>query len=281
MPKIALALILSCITAFAEPVLAEPVVEIPFRFTEGFICIEARLAQSARPLNLMLDSGAGASVLSLRTARRLKLKIARTENVRGVGSEAAAYHFDPVQMTAGTVVLPETGLAVDLSMADELCSRPIDGLIGVGFFRDRVVQIDYKHHCLRLSGPVSDGEVGERLPIKMVNGIMCVPVGVNESQPRWTRFDTGCNDALHWVVPQPQERPARMGVSLGFVTNPNDTTLTSVLLGSRSLDKVKTALHGRELFSGEAGLLGNGLLSRFTVTVDWPRGEVRLCDSPR
>jgi len=71
MLKNALALVLFCLAAFAEPVLAEPVVEIPFRFTDGFICIEARLAQSSRPLNLMLDSGAGASVLSLRTARRL------------------------------------------------------------------------------------------------------------------------------------------------------------------------------------------------------------------
>jgi len=149
MLKNALALVLFCLAAFAEPVLAEPVVEIPFRFTDGFICIEARLAQSSRPLNLMLDSGAGASVLSLRTARRLKLKIARAENVRGVGSEAAAYQFDPVYATAGGVALPKTTLAVDLSMADELCSRPVDGLVGVDFFRDRVVQIDYKRRCLR------------------------------------------------------------------------------------------------------------------------------------
>jgi hypothetical protein len=128
---------------------------------------------------------------------------------------------------------------------------------------------------------VSDVEMGERLPIELINGIMCVPVGVNESQPRWTRFDTGCNDALHWVIPQAQERPLRTGVSLGFVTDPNDSTLTSVLLGLRILDKVKTALHGRELFPGEAGLLGNGLLSQFTVTVDWPRREVRLCEPAR
>ncbi len=281
MPRLAVALTLSLLIALLVPASADPVTEIPFRFTDGFICIEARTAQSARPLTLLLDSGAGASVLDLRTARRLKLKLAPAENVRGVGSEAAACRINPVRTTVGTTALPDMALAVDLSTADELCSHPIDGLIGVDFFRDHVVQIDYAHRCLRLGESNSDLLAGERLPIKMVNGVMCVPVGVNDSQPRWTRFDTGCNDALHWVVPRPQERPARMGVSLGFVTNPKDTALTSVLLGARSLDKVKTSLHGRELFPGEAGLLGNGLLSRFMVTVDWPRGEVLLGESAK
>jgi hypothetical protein len=259
------------------PALAAPVAEIPFRFTDGFICIEARVAHSAEPLNLLLDSGAGASVLSLRTARHLKLKLGAAESVRGVGSEAAAYRLDPVQATAGTVALPAIPLAVDLSMADELCSRRVDGLIGVDFFKDRIVQIDYTRHCLRLLETAPDAaSATERLPIKLQNGIMCVPVGVNDSKPRWTRFDTGCNDALHWVVPRPQENAARPGVSIGFVTNPDDSALTSVALGSRSLHEVKTTLHGRELFAGEAGLLGNGLLSRFMVTVDWPSRQVLL-----
>jgi hypothetical protein len=41
-----------------------------------------------------------------------------------------------------------------------------------------------------------------------------------------------------------------------------------VRLGNQSLALVETTLHGHELFRGEAGLLGNGILSRFMVTVD-------------
>jgi hypothetical protein len=258
---------------------AAPAAEIPFHFTDGFICIEARVAQSAEPLNLLLDSGAGASVLDVRTARRLKLKLGRAESVRGVGSEAAAWQLDPVRTLAGSVALPAIPLAVDLSMADELCSKPVDGLIGVDFFADRVVQIDYSRRCLRLLDAGLAMQEGERLPIRLLNGVMCVPVRVNDSQQRWTRFDTGCNDALHWVIPRPRQRAVREGVSIGFVTNPNDTSLTSVSLGSRTMNQVKTALHGRELFAREAGLLGNGLLSRFTVTVDWPNRQVVLEDT--
>ena len=258
---------------------ASPVVEIPFRFTDGFICIEARVAQSAEPLNFLLDSGAGVSVLDVRAARRLKLKLGPVETVRGVGSEAAAWQLDPVRTLAGSVALPAIPLAVDLSMADELCSKPVDGLVGVDFFAHRVVQIDYARRCLRLLDPGTAVEAGERLPIKMQNGVMCVPVRVNDSQRRWTRFDTGCNDALHWVIPRPRERADRQGVSIGFVTNPKDTALMSVSLGSQTMDHVKTSLHARELFAREAGLLGNGLLSRFLVTVDCPNGLMVL-DAP-
>jgi hypothetical protein len=86
---------------------------------------------------------------------------------------------------------------------------------------------------------------------------------------------------LHWVVPRPQDRKRRTGVSIGFVTNLEDTSLTSVSLGSRRMDQVKTALHGRALFEGEAGLLGNGLLSRFLVTVDWPKQQVLFDEAAR
>jgi len=44
---------------------------------------------------------------------------------------------------------------------------------------------------------------------------------------------------------------------------------------------VKTALHGAPLFPGEAGLLGNGILSQFLVTVDWSNHQVLLEDAPR
>jgi len=255
-------------------------VEIPFTFTDGFIRVEAHVSQSAEPLYLLLDSGAGASVLSLRTAQRLHLPLGKTQSVRGVGVEAAARHLDGVEAAANGVTLSPIPLAVDLSSADQLCSRPVDGLIGVSFFKNRVVQIDYIHHVLRIT-PAAPVSVAERLPVKMLNGILCVPVGVNDSKARWTRLDTGCNDSLHWVIPRPGSHGDHNAVSIGFVTDTSDTSLTSVSLGKRALHPVKTALHSTPLFPGEAGLLGNGILSQFTVTVDWPNRQVLLEEAPR
>ena len=255
-------------------------VEIPFTFTDGFIRVEAHVPQSAEPLHLLLDSGAGASVLSLRTAQRLHLPLGKTENVRGVGVDSAARQLNGVTASANGVNLSSIPLAVDLSAADQLCSQPVDGLIGVDFFKNRVVQIDYIRHILRITSTTPKAGA-ERLPVKTINGIMCVPVGVNDSTVRWTRLDTGCNDALHWVVPKSAAHGAHNAVSIGFVTDESDTSLTSVALGKHSLHTVKTALHGAPLFPGEAGLLGNGILSQFLVTVDWSNHQVLLEDAPR
>jgi hypothetical protein len=85
---------------------------------------------------------------------------------------------------------------------------------------------------------------------------------------------------LHWVIPRPGH-PDHNAVSIGFVTDTEDTTLTSVSLGKRALHPVKTALHSTPMFPGEAGLVGNGILSQFTVTVDWPGRQILLADGLR
>jgi len=273
------AFFLAAVALLPVTVLASPV-EIPFTFTDGFIRLEARVPQSDEPVYLLLDSGAGVSVLSLRTAQRLHLPLGGTQNVRGVGVDVAAYHLQGVRATANSADLAELPLAVDLSSADELCSRPVDGLVGVDFFRNRVVQIDYTHRRVRILSE-TPASAGDRLPVRFINGVMCVPVRVNDSTKRWARFDTGCNDALHWVIPRPAAHGDRNAVSIGFITDDSDTALMTVLLGTHALRTVKTALHGRPIFPGEAGLVGNGVLSQFIVTVDWPNHQVLLADAPR
>jgi hypothetical protein len=47
--------------------------EFPFEFREGLIWVKVRVPQSAEPLNFLLDSGAGASVVSVRAAKQLGL----------------------------------------------------------------------------------------------------------------------------------------------------------------------------------------------------------------
>jgi hypothetical protein len=103
---------------------------------------------------------------------------------------------------------------------------------------------------------------------------------VNGSKPRWTRLDTGCNDALHWVVPRMAATRERRGVSIGFITNTEDETLVSVGLGRLTLPHVEAALHGRALFPGEAGLLGSEVLAQYRVTIDTRAGRILFAPAP-
>jgi hypothetical protein len=252
-----------------------PTAEIPFQFHDGFILIQGRQAQSAEPMNFLLDSGAGASVLDLRSAKKLHMPLGKPMEVRGVESKSTAYQIPPIQATDGNARIATISLAVDLAKAQEICSEPVDGLIGVDFFSHRIVQIDFASHVIRFPAK-ADAAGTQTLPLRFRNGTLCVPISVNGSHPRWTRFDTGCNDALHWVIPRIRKTGPAQGVSIGFLTDARDQTLTSVRLGNQSLELVETTLHGQELFRGEAGLLGNGILSRFTVTVDTGHRRILL-----
>ena len=238
--------------------------DIPFDFVDGYILVHACV--NAHPVTLLLDSGASASVLSLQAAHRLHIQLSSPEAVDGVDSTATAFNIRPVQATTSALTLGQFALAVDLRNARQLCSERIDGLIGSDFFKNRVTQIDYAQNRLRLLD-AAPGE-GTPLPLLARNGVFCLPVSVNGSKPRWTRLDTGCNDALHWVIPRLSAAPLRRGVSIGFITNPSDETLVSIRLGRLLLPHVATTLHGQAIFPGEAGLLGSEVLSRYKVTID-------------
>jgi hypothetical protein len=237
--------------------------DIPFEFADGYILLHASV--DAHPVTLILDSGASASALSIETARRLGLRLGETQPVDGVNASADACAIAKTTPVADGFPLGGITLALDLSNAQRLCSRHVDGLLGAGFFRGRITQIDYARHVIRLldAAPAD----GEALPLRERAGVFCLPLSVNGSHPRWTRLDTGCNDALHWVVPRSGAAEKR-GVSIGFITNEDDETLVSMRMGRLTLSHVPTALHGSPIFPGEAGLLGSGVLSQYRVTID-------------
>jgi hypothetical protein len=80
------------------------------------------------------------------------------------------------------------------------------------------------------------------------------------------RLDTGCDGGLHWVnsksssltgrskTPNADEAPEMIGAELQ--------------IGHERWFEPETFRHSRGLFPGERGLIGNGILSKFLVTID-------------
>ncbi len=275
-----LALLLSLAAAVAQPAQGRET-ELPFKFVDGFIIVTARTAQSSKPLSLLLDSGASTSVLSLQAAERMRIPLLAPEPVQGVGADSVAFHIPPVRTTAGRTHLSDIAIALDLSNAAAICREPIDGLLGMDFFAGRIVQIDYKAQRIRLLSKAQPDTSALRLPIQIRNGVFCVPVGVNGSKHRWTRLDTGNNDALHWVTGRQTTERGQRGNSVGFLTDSSQMIRASVQLGKKTLESVNVAPHGEVIFPGEAGLLGNGILSRYTVTIDSRNGQVLMQEAAK
>ena len=269
-------LVLAWLSAFILPlpVRSEILNEIPFQYRDGLIWITAQPAGRDKPLNFLLDSGAGVSVVDLRAANGLKLEFANHQTVQGVNGQALAYRGKHFRAVSGGVALPESVLAVDLGTLSSRCHQPVDGILGADFFRGRSVQIDFSAGRIRL---LSNYDLNlancEILPIKICNDAFCVPVRVANKPARWTRLDTGCDTALEWVDGE-TERKRMDQTSIGLSHRPVSYIDICVQIGRQRFTPVKAGFHKEEIFPGEAGLLGNALLSKFRVTIDEPRSRV-------
>jgi hypothetical protein len=253
---------------------AELTSEIPFQYQDGLIWLKVHIASKKEPLKFLLDSGASASAIDLRTAQAVRVRLGERQPVEGVTGRAFAYHVNDLQATLMGIALPKSVLAVDLRTVSECCHRHIDGILGVDFFRNRIVRIDFNAGKIYL---LKNCEVDtancDILPIRMSNGALCVPVRIAGNTEQWMRLDTGCDSALECVANGTRKRQiggpsiAQSGSSFYYVN-------TSARLGKHCFNNIRAGVHRQQIFPGEDGLLGNALLSKFSVTIDEPGSRV-------
>ncbi len=173
--------------------------------------------------------------------------------------------------------MPEDYLAVDLSALSESCECRVDGLIGMDFFRDRIVQIDFAAGSIRLLAAPPVMPAANRLSLKVRSGALCVPVSANGAPARWVRLDTGCASSLQWVTHSPEAERHEQRIAIGLSKLSVAVARTTVQLGAARFREVRIDVHQKPLFANEAGLLGNGLLARFrSVTIDAKGGQLLL-----
>lgn len=248
--------------------------EFPFEYREGLLWIKVNISQSEKPLNFLLDTGAGVSAINLNTAKRIGLKLGQEVTVRGVDTKMPGYWQQWMSAKVGDVTLPTEYLAVDLEKLSRSCQQPVDGLVGADFFRGRAVQIDFTAQKVRLLKPEDLEKSDDALPLELRPCGMRMPISVDGHKRQWVRLDTGCATALQWVTSDvPDQCTHQMAIGLAELSIPQ--TKTTVGLGENKFANVPTGLHETAIFPGEAGLLGNGLLSRFaSITIDAKAGRV-------
>jgi len=253
----------------AQAASTSPANAIPFEYCEGLLWVQVQVPQSTRPLNFILDTGADVSVINAGTVKALRLKTGRCISVQGVHATMVGHW--PVRLTAkaGGLVLPSEYLALDLGKLAHSCGRPLDGLLGADFVRGRVVQIDFASRQIRFPDEVSPVKSDTVVPLELRCNSICVSIGVNDAKNQWVRLDTGCATALQWVTADEKMSAKSEKTAIGLAELNIPQTATTVSLGGQRIDQVPTGIHHNSIFPGEAGLLGNDLLSRFkTVTID-------------
>ncbi len=250
---------------------------VPLQFQDGLLWVEVQAHNSSQPLHFLIDSGASITVLHRETADRLGLKLGPQATVTGVGTTTTGFGPTPWAAQIGSIDLPNQVLVLDLDRLGKACGRPLDGLVGADFFRDRIVEIDYATPTLRLLDASPGSRPDQAIPLGINHRGLSVRASVNGTSDQCLRIDTGCASALQWVSPLTPGRrcPGAPSVGLGRLSVPQ--TLTGIRLGRHEVDTVPTGLHRKPIFAHEAGLLGNGLLAMFgSVTFDARAGLLHL-----
>lgn len=268
--RIVLFVILFCL-GIVRPLSADPVVDasIPFEYDEGLLWIKVQAKQSDHPLEFLFDTGASVSVINSDTAAVLELNRGKTIRVNGVNATTTGRWPIRLSAKAGKLRLPSKYLSLDLNRLALSCGRPLDGLLGSDFVQGRVVEINFQTHRLRFLSSAQTIKGDVILPLKRRNHCYVVSTTINNREHQWLRLDTGCASPLQWVTGTSEAPRQTAAPAIGLAGCLIPQSSMTVLLGRLQFDHIPTGIHHEAIFSGEAGLLGNGLLSRFkTVILD-------------
>lgn len=275
-------------------------VELPFEYRNHFIIVNIRF-QGVLPLRFIFDTGAENTILTKKEISDfLHLHYEREFRVMGADmeQELIAYLVRGIRMEIGSLLLTQQSILVlddDYYRFDEFTGLQIHGILGSNILRYFTVQIDYH---------------ARKIILYPANSLRQAPSGycqdslaVHKNRPFLTTsmvldqdtilakllIDTGASLALllhagtHPDIRIPENAfPGNIGAGLGgflegylgrcqnmslceFQTPMIPTSFQEI-----TPDMDTSFLHGRH------GVIGNRILERFTVILDYPRGRFYL-----
>ncbi|HWP55950.1 MAG TPA: retroviral-like aspartic protease family protein [Pyrinomonadaceae bacterium] len=290
--NIGLILVLTCGAGLAQSVkqTPKPPVEVPFEFEHNQIILQVKIVGKG-PFNMLLDTNTDPSAIDAATARELGLLVgAKGATAIGGGIEKNTVY--PAQLPIvelGAITAKDIAAAtVDLTRLGERIGKPIHGVLGYSFLKDRIVQIDYPNQKLRFftESPYPRIQLGPNtvniiaFPFRYEDGEMMIEsVFVNNEKMRAT-LDTGSSGTFS-LTP---EAVAQLGLeeqgrddedeSVGYngAFKSKIGTLKAVRMGKLSVDSAQATFwlpgtgHDHKKFQVN---IGNGFFKDFMVTFDF------------
>lgn len=267
------------------------VVRLPLEIRRGAAFVKARVNDSPL-LTFKLDTGFGVTTIHPELAASLGLKPAGTLTINGIaGNEEAAWNSGATFDFGGEKYSPRR-VAVIPSDAQR-GRRGRDGILGAGFFRRFVVELDpvEKRMTLHDPGQFKYAGKGEIIPLQFRRDTPMVAATIKfpDQSPILARYeiDSGCDGALclgHDFVKtnrldeltSPRRNGSRSGV--GGSVDTHEGRLPEFQLGAQTLTNLPANFfaEGSPADADLAGHIGMGVLREFKVIFDYSRRRMIL-----
>jgi predicted aspartyl protease len=260
-------------------------------FKRGHPFVSAQ-ANGATSVWLMIDTGFSITMVDPRLAELLKLKPIGKTTIAGIAGEERANVFEgPTFNFAGQSYTPRrVGV---LSSEQGRRGRRLEGILGSGFFRRFVVEMDPKAKTIKLHNPKQYHYTGpgEIIPVSLRNTTPVVDASINipGRPPIHGRYeiDTGCDGGLclgHDFVESEKllDSAGRiLGGGRAGVGGDAQTKVGSVpqfQIGQLTVEKpeVNFFLKGSPVEGRLAGHIGIDLLRQFKSIFDYSRQQLIL-----
>ena len=290
-----LVLSLGCTSAHAQT--AKASIEVPFEFVHNQIVVQVKI-DGKGPFNMLIDTDTDPSAIDAATAQTLGISVgSKGEIANGGGTEKNTVYPTRFTVDLGGVTAKDVAAAtIDLTKISKRIERPIQGVLGFSFLKDRIIQIDYPKAKLRFfaASPYPRIELTPNtvniiaFPFRREDGeVMIDSVFINNEKMRAT-LDTGSSGtfsltpeavALLGLVEPAQDGKVQTSVGYNGEYESKSAVLKSVRLGRYAAESVPATLwpsnsgHDKKRFQVN---IGNGFFQDFILTFDFPKKIVVL-----
>ncbi len=275
-------------------------VEVPFEFVHNQIVVTVKIAGKG-PYSMLIDTDTDSSAIDLATAKELGLGV----DSRSYAATGGGTHVQTVQPTRlpsvelGTILARDVVAgAIDLKKLSATLERPIHGVLGYSFLKDRIIQIDYPASKIRFftespyagiqNQPNTVNKIA--MPFRYDNGVLIDSVFINGQKLKAT-LDTGSGGtfaltpdavAILGLEDQAQDGAGEKSVGYNGEYESKSGVLKSVRIGRLSLESAPASFwpagagHDKAKFQVN---IGNGFFKEYLVTFDF-RGKIVVFEQP-
>jgi len=273
---------------------------IPFEYINGFIVVDV-IFNKTFPLKFILDTGATNTIISKKNIVQIfDMPFGRTFQVYGADLSTVLYaHLvKSVHLATEALVAPSQDILVleeDYFNFHRVTGLEIHGVLGADMFARFRMKIDFKNKIITLHN-----EKSKKLKFK---GFQSVEMVVQKSKPYIVcqttlsnetvldtklLIDTGASTALmlntstdESLVLPPKIIPGNLGLGLGGVIEGYIGRVPYLELGSNMLENVvcrfqEVTPHDSLSLVFRNGIIGNFILDRFTVILDYPNQRLYI-----